>query len=321
MLYTANSFDRADQLRKDSDQIDTLWQAAGTKILPFRDGKFWLDPLPDGTGVHPGIGMQAVAIDASEHRGEHGNRVFLGFKDKVAWFALDYSGHPAESAPPVPPAAQPFDLRAAGPLLSAEDGAILAYAQAIFHWHRQSRFCQLCGHANSLKHAGHVRHCSNPHCGRETFPRTDAAVIMLVVYRDDDGIERCLLGRSPQWPDGVYSTLAGFVEPGETLEDAVRREVFEEAGIQVGAVKYLASQPWPFPQSMMLGFQGEATSSEIRIDYDELADAAWFTRDDLAGFGNWGDERYALQLPRPDSISRHLIDTWLKQTGAEQNSN
>ncbi len=279
MLHTANPFDRADQLRKDNNQIEALWQAPDSKLVPFQHGKFWLDPLPDGTGVHPGIGMQAVSFDANLHVGEHSHRVFLGLRGGVAWFAVDYTNHAAGDALPVPAQAQPFDLRAAGPLLSAEDGAILAYAQAIFHWHRQSRFCQRCGHANALKNSGHVRLCSNPSCARETFPRTDAAVIMLVIDRSEPGVERCLLGRSPHWPEGVYSTLAGFVEPGETLEDAVRREVFEEAGIRVGQVQYLASQPWPFPQSMMLGFQAQASSSEIKIDYDELADAAWFTRE------------------------------------------
>ena len=308
MLYTDNPFDRADQIRKDHAQIDALWSRPDATLLPSLDGKFWVDQsMANGD-------TRIVTLTASQHSGENSHRVFLGFYNDVAWFALDYSDHSFADSLPIPAHAELLDLRAAGPQLSSHEAAIAAYAKAVLYWHQQSLFCQVCGHAKQIKNAGHVKLCSNPACAKETFPRTDPAVIMLVIDKTTSGPARCLLGRSPNWPNGVYSTLAGFVEPGETLENAVRREVFEEAGIEVGAVQYVSSQPWPFPQSMMLGFHAVATSTAINIDYDEIADAAWFTRAQLAEFGNWGDDRFELQLPRPDSISRHLIDLWLTQS-------
>jgi NAD+ diphosphatase len=139
---------------------------------------------------------------------------------------------------------------------------------------------------------------------------------MLVTQQLSAGEEpRCLLGRAATWPAGVYSTLAGFVEPGESLEQAVQREVFEEAAIRTEDVRYIASQPWPFPRSIMLGFEAKAVSSDIKIDPEELEDARWFTRKELHTFGNWGDDRYKLQLPRHDSIARYLIDRWMNNQG------
>jgi len=312
MLYLDNPLDRADHLRKQSQKIDELWSQAGSQLIPYCDGQFWFTPESNKTSnssaATPG---ELVTLPTQHHEGPSTHRVFLGLRDNQAWFALDYSSHHARSSLPLPTQAQLHSLRALGPLLSAQEGAILAYTQAILHWHQHSKFCQNCGNENELKSAGHVRCCSNALCGKETFPRTDAAVIMLIIDDRDKSTERALLGRSALWPKGVFSTLAGFVEPGETLEDAVRREVFEEAGIRVGEVTYQASQPWPFPQSMMLGFSAYATSYDITVNHDELSDAGWFSKSDLAEFGDWGDEQFALQLPRPDSISRYLINSWL----------
>ena len=159
---------------------------------------------------------------------------------------------------------------------------------------------------------GHVRKCSNAECNYLAFPRTDPAVIMLVTYSPKEGGEPlCLLGRSPAWPEGVYSTLAGFVEPGESLESAVQREVLEEVSVHTEDVRYVASQPWPFPRSIMLGFEAIATTTDIQCDPDEIADAQWFTRSQLKTFGNWGDDTLDNKLPRPDSIARFLIDRWI----------
>jgi len=147
-------------------------------------------------------------------------------------------------------------------------------------------------------------------CEKQVFPRTDPAVIMLVERVTANGERYCLLGRNPAWPDGVFSTLAGFVETGESLEEAVAREVFEEAGIVVSNARYLASQPWPFPQSIMLGFVATADTCEITIDENELAEARWFTDQEIATFGSWGDDSPGPKLPRPDSIARYLIESW-----------
>jgi NAD+ diphosphatase len=155
-----------------------------------------------------------------------------------------------------------------------------------------------------------VRVCTA--CGTESYPRTDPAVIMLV-HRPAAGGEpaRCLLARSPRFKPGMFSTLAGFVEPGESLEDAVARETLEETGVRVGRVVYHGSQPWPFPASLMIGFRAEASTTELTIDGEEIADARWFTAEELASFGEWGDEDAALRLPRRDSIARLLVDAWV----------
>ncbi|MCA1778249.1 MAG: NAD(+) diphosphatase, partial [Xanthomonadaceae bacterium] len=159
---------------------------------------------------------------------------------------------------------------------------------------------------------GHLRTCTNPDCRRPSFPRTDPAVIVLVEHPDGDGgPPRCLLGRSSHFLPGMYSTLAGFVEPGESMEQTVRREVFEESGIEVGEVRYLASQPWPFPSSLMIGFHATAISSDIRLHDQELEDARWFSADELLAMKARGEDE-TFCLPRKDSIARFLIETWLQ---------
>jgi NAD+ diphosphatase len=194
------------------------------------------------------------------------------------------------------------ELRAAAPMLGGPDAALLAYAKGLTHWHSRHRFCGVCGHATRSEEAGHVRRCTDPACATSHFPRTDPAVIMLVT----DG-ERCLLGRQAAWQKGMYSTLAGFVEPGESLEEAVAREVFEEAGVRVGRVHYHSSQPWPFPASLMIGFHAEASDPRIVLDDDELTDARWFTRAQVRA-----PAAHGFTIPGPDSIARRLIDDWVE---------
>jgi NAD+ diphosphatase len=180
--------------------------------------------------------------------------------------------------------------------LSQAEGGMVAHAVALLNWHRRHRFCANCGARTASAEAGHVRRC--PNCGAEHHPRTDPVVIMLV--EDDD---RVVLGRQPQWPAGRYSALAGFVEPGESLEEAVAREVREESGVRVADVRYRSSQPWPFPTSLMLGFTARWASGEPAVGDGELDDVRWFTRDEIAGG--------AVLLPPPEAIARRLIDVWL----------
>jgi NAD+ diphosphatase len=171
------------------------------------------------------------------------------------------------------------------------------------HWHATHKYCGSCGAPTESREGGHLRVCTDPDCARAHFPRTDPAVIMLVA-KDD----RCLLGRKAEWPPGRYSTLAGFVEPGESLEDAVRREVMEETGVVVSDVEYHSSQPWPFPASLMLGFFCRAETEVVQRNDKELEDARWFTREELRnGNGGMGI------APRPISIARRLIDDWLTE--------
>jgi NAD+ diphosphatase len=199
----------------------------------------------------------------------------------------------------LPAEAELRELRPLAPLLPPDSAALLAYARALALWKARHRHCGVCGSPNQPARAGHVMRCMRSGCGTEFFPRLDPAIIVLVT--DTTG-ERILLGRQAAWAPGRYSTIAGFVEPGESLEDAVIREVDEETGVKVGAVEYIASQPWPFPSSLMLGFRAVARTRDISLRDGELEDARWFTRADLAA----GHPA----LPPAGAISALLIDAW-----------
>jgi NAD+ diphosphatase len=221
--------------------------------------------------------------------------IFLGlFRDRPA-FALSIN---AAANAPFPELGEFHDLRYLGTVLPADEANLVAHARALVLWHASQVFCGVCGSSARPEAAGNSRICVNNDCCREIFPRVDPAIIVLV----SDG-DRCLLGRQVNWPEGRYSTVAGFVEPGESLEDSVRREVYEETNIRVSTVSYHSSQPWPFPSSLMLGFMAEATSSDIILNDGELEDAQWFTRKELrSGFP---------KLPFQISIARRLVDYWL----------
>jgi len=195
-------------------------------------------------------------------------------------------------------------LREAGLRLAAEEAGLFAYAKGLAHWQRETRFCARCGAPLQLVSSGHRAQCTNLACGRLHFPRTDAAIIVIVEYQG-----ACLLGRQAGWPPGRYSTLAGFIEPGEALEDAVRREVAEEAGVLVGEVHYHSSQPWPMPASLMVGFTATALSPTIRLRDGELEDARWFTPQQIVD----GLADGSLKPPTPLSVSYQLLSHWLQQ--------
>jgi NAD+ diphosphatase len=216
--------------------------------------------------------------------------LLLGVQDGAALFAADGTGRDDLAG-----------LRDVAAELAQDEGGLLAYATALLNWHRRHGFCSVCGTASEVREAGLVRVC--PACGSEHHPRTDPVVIMLVV----DG-DRVLLGRQPSWPPGRYSALAGFVEPGESLEDAVAREVFEESGVEVTGARYVSSQPWPFPSSLMLGFEATYVGGEPVAADGELEDARWFTRAELV---DAAAERGEFLLPPPLAIARRLIDGWL----------
>ena len=220
--------------------------------------------------------------------------VFLGLADGVPLFAAEVTD--AGSAE-----GEPTGLREVAGELPAQEAGLVAYAASLLSWHRRHRFCAHCGHATEPGDAGHERFC--PACRTHHFPRTDPVVIVRVT----DG-ERLLLGRQRRWPEGRYSLLAGYVEPGETLEDAVRREVREESQVDVHDVEYLASQPWPFPSSLMIGFHAAARGGEAHADGEELADVRWFERGELEAAAAG---RGPFLLPPAYSIARRLIDAWL----------
>jgi NAD+ diphosphatase len=195
-------------------------------------------------------------------------------------------------------------LREAGLQLAADEAGLFAYAKGLAHWQRETRFCARCGSPVQLVSSGHRAQCTNPACGRLHFPRTDAAIIVIVEYEG-----ACLLGRQAGWPKGRYSTLAGFIEPGEALEDAVRREVAEESGVIVGDVHYHSSQPWPLPASLMVGFTANAISLAIRLRDGELEDARWFTPQQIVD----GLADGSLGTPTRLSVSYQLISHWLRE--------
>ena len=227
----------------------------------------------------------------------------LGFADGRPYFLLALDD--AELAATLESSldARRAGLRDAGLRLPADEAGLFAYAKGLAHWQRETRFCARCGAPLVLVASGHRAQCTNADCGRLHFPRTDAAIIVLVEHEG-----ACLLGRQAGWPPGRYSTLAGFVEPGEALEDAVRREVAEESGVVVGEVHYHSSQPWPLPASLMVGFMAKAVSPAIRLRDDELEDARWFTPRQIVDGLNGGSF-----LPSPRlSVSYHLLAHWLQ---------
>jgi NAD+ diphosphatase len=297
-FYAGGGFDRAAPRRKDRDWVAALAAHDGSRFVALWRGQNLV--LRDGDAA-----PRAAFLTRAELARCEGEPVLLGLVEERAYFALDLSHEEAPLAAFAATAALEFtDLRRVGPLLSRQEGALLAYARGIAYWHERHRFCGVCGAATVSEEGGHVRRCTSAACATSHFPRTDPAVIMLV----HDG-DRCLLGRKPGWPNGMHSTLAGFVEPGESLEEAVAREVFEETSVRVDEVTYHSSQPWPFPASLMLGFHARARSTAIVPDPVEIEHAAWYERRDL--LAHQDDDR--LRLPRRDSIARRLVEDWLRR--------
>jgi NAD+ diphosphatase len=273
--FAGGALDRAGPQRRDDAWVAARLADPATRVVAAsesgvvvareRPRLFAVDELPDG------LELVLLGIDG----------------DGRAVFAADPGdGFPGERR----------GLRDLAPVLSQAEGGMVAHAVAMLNWHRRHRFCSNCGAPTDSREAGHTRRC--PRCATEHHPRTDPVVIMLVT----DG-DRTLLGRQAQWPAGRYSALAGFVEPGESLEEAVAREVREEAGVQVADVRYRSSQPWPFPSSLMLGFSARWAGGEPMVRDGELEDVGWFTRAAIVG----GD----VLLPPPTAIARRLIDEWL----------
>jgi len=277
--------------RTDAEWLAERWQAPGTKVL-----------VVSGNRVHPDPARMWVSPD----RAPLGERVLLGHRDGVTRFAL--LAHRDD----VPGGTDDWvDLRGHFGLLAPADDAAAEEAPWLFHaiglaeWRRAVRFCPRCRGDLDSRSAGHELVCRD--CGRSQFPRTDPAVIMAITCGEpgsDD--EAVLLGRQARWPSTQWSTLAGFCEPGETLEDAVRRETYEETGVRVGQVDYFGSQPWPLPASLMVGFTGRASTTEVHVDGAEIEDARWFTRAELRD----GLADGSLTVPRSVSISSSLISHW-----------
>jgi NAD+ diphosphatase len=294
--FAGGAIDRASERRGDADWVASGLRHPEARVVPVWNARSLVTDTPSG-GFDPVFLSVEAARSLEQSEGEW---ILLGLDDGVPVFAVEVGDGFAESAP-CEALGTFHDLHRVGALIGQNEGSLLAYARAITTWSARHRYCGRCGHATSSEEAGHLRRCGDECCQEQHFPRTDPAIIVLV----EDG-DRCLLGRKKIWPEGVYSTLAGFVEPGESLSEAVIREVREESGIEVGEVRYRSSQPWPFPSSLMLGFHAVRTGGKLRVDEVELEDARWFHRDDFARRKEIG-----LRLPSDVSIARRLIREWL----------
>ena len=294
--FAALELDRRSELRDDPAWLAERAHAPSTRYLILgTDGRGLI--AADRRGLH-----EFSRADAERLTPDVASS-FLGSAADAEYFLLRVDEAAAARAA-AESGAVALDLRSAGASLPAFQAGLFAYARGLAHWQQRTRYCAVCAAPLALESGGHRAKCTNPQCGIEHFPRTDPAIIVIVSHGD-----RCLLGRGPQWPERRYSTLAGFVEPGETLEDAVRREVFEEAGVRVGECDYHSSQPWPFPASIMLGFTAQAQDPTIRLSA-ELAEARWFSVDELVE----GLKSRTLGLSSPLSVSYRLIEHWLRQT-------
>lgn len=297
-----HAIDRAAHLRRDEDWLEKAFSAANVQILLMRDGL----PLvaggqPNGPSEVIWLGAQAAMLSPKAHR------LFLGQTEtNEPVFALDLPASFSLDNSPIAGLGVFPDLRTALSGMSPFDAGVVATARAMFEWRQRHLHCGGCGGKTVEREAGWKRSC--PDCEIEHFPRIDPVAIMLVV-KDD----KCLLGRQAMWPAGMWSCLAGFVEPGESIEQAAARETLEEAGIRTtGKADYLFCQPWPFPSSLMIGLIIEAESDEIKIDPAELETARWFSRDELAAI--MAGEHPEVMRPRPIAVAHHVMQAWLDRT-------
>ncbi len=299
-FFEAIDLDRDALLRKTENWQQILLREESLRILICYAG----DPLfawPEDIDAHELVVMGAPAVPHLDVDLNGGHWIYLGRDAKGPVIAVDIEPVVSDRDDAVRRLGGGFgDMRNRMAALSSDEAALAAQARAIFNWHRGHQFCGACGHANKIVEAGYRLQCTNPACGKSHFPRTDPAVIMLIHHQD-----HVLLARSPQFLPGTVSVLAGFVEPGETLEQAVAREVYEEVGVKIKRAQYVASQPWPFPGSLMLGFIAEAETTELFPDEEEIEYAMWVHRGEVAGLPEKG-----INLPRPISIARFLLENW-----------
>jgi NAD+ diphosphatase len=296
-IYAGNPLDRGERERRDEDWLADKAKDPGSKFLPMWDLKVLIS-----NGSEHGLGW--LGLDGLGRLGIEANAIFLGLRGQEACFAVDIT----KSGPAVRELQESQDwifedARKVTEYLSGSDSGIVAQARAQISWHSRNGYCSICGHETHVKRGGHVRQCSK--CDTEHYPRTDPVVITVVSHED-----RCLLGQSRGRlsRENRYSALAGFVDQGESIEEAVAREIMEEAGIKIGNIHYHSSQPWPFPSSLMIGCHADAVTTDIAMDDEEMADVRWFPRDEVLLALEGKSEN--LTIPGPIAIAHHLIKAW-----------
>lgn len=288
-VFAGAFVDRGGERRKDPEWLGEALESDESRFVPVWREQCLISGEPPAAVM---LRREQLGRDVDDH-----DLIFLGIFRDHPTFAIAFD----DDDPPFEGFGVFHELRYLGTVLPPDEANLFAHARALVLWHASQVYCPRCGSAARPDAGGNVRVCSNGECACQIFPRVDPAIIVLVSNGD-----RCLLGRQPTWPEGRYSTIAGFVEPGESLEDAVRREVYEETNIVVGEVDYHSSQPWPFPSSLMLGFVATAKTTDIELNDGELEDARWFSRDELRSG--------ACKLPFRISIARRLVDHWLGDT-------
>ena len=303
-FYASSAINRHGDYRNNEKLLKNIIIEKNTNFIPFYNGKNLFKEINKG--------IKAVILNNDQlHElfpNGIGDTIFLGVANGFNYIGIDLSFANLsidfwlkENNIIID------DLRKYGPILDDIEASFLALSNGMFFWHNTHKFCGSCGFQNLSTEGGFVMKCTNQKCGKSHFPRTDPAIITLISFED-----KVLLGRSPRFPVSMYSTLAGFVEPGESLEQALEREVFEEVGIKVKNIKYFNSQPWPFPASLMLGFFAEAVNDKMIIDYNEIEDAHWFSINELKSLEH-PSIIGGFKLPRVDSIARRLVDTWINK--------
>lgn len=297
--FTSVRLDRLVERRDDKAWMDAALQANDAHLVPLWRSRSLLSRNEEGT-----IAVYVRAEELSDQQLIQ-PPTLLGTDYKRTYFAVSITDRQRDAILATRPDAEFANLRLASIDMDAKHAGILAYAKALHYWQHRHQFCGVCGSANLLQSSGHRLECSDEECGRATFPRIDPAIIVLVTHKDS-----CLLGRNPSWPAKRFSTLAGFVEPGESLEDAVVREVFEESGVELGKIQYVSSQPWPFPASSMCGFYAEALSMDCGPS-DELEEVRWFTTSELEAAVRQGE----VLLSPPVSIAFQLLADWYRKQG------
>ncbi|ARS35973.1 NAD(+) diphosphatase [Pontibacter actiniarum] len=295
--FSHNPLNRFSEIRPDTAKMGELWRHEQARVLVVSNNLSLLQ-----AEAREAAFLQQQEAVALANQAEV--RVYLGSEGEVPYFALGFAGLPPAL---LPEAYELHDLRQVALQLPQEQSALLAYARGMVHWNLRHLYCPDCGSLTYSTAAGHVRQCSSEACNKHHFPRTDTAIIVLISEGD-----ACLLGRQKVWQPGMYAVIAGFLEPGETLEQAVAREAEEETGVSLQSIAYHSSQPWPFPSSIMVGFQAVAVNRELQVNYDEMEDARWFTREQIVA----GLQNGTLRMPPQFSISFRLIRDWFNQTGA-----